>query len=173
MSTETIHWVLCSPNFEDIVFIWCDLNGIAVESNYKELPLQKIRNAFFKASLRSRKRKRRNKDCTCRVLTADPTTPPSAPDVTDCWGLLPLDLATACRADRSARLQYQELTVKLQDYEPKNLFTYHWMDKKNESTENTKHTFTFTATYPSLASCLWTHLVSSGVAVPSCTRLPA
>ena len=82
MSNKTTHWVLCSPNFEDIVYIDCDLNKIPVESNYEELPLHKIRNAYFKASLRSRKRKRRNKDGTCRVLVADPTTPPSAPD--DC-----------------------------------------------------------------------------------------
>ena len=46
--TAKIEWVLCSPNFDDVVHIAPKgLNTIQIESNYQETPIRNIRRVYF------------------------------------------------------------------------------------------------------------------------------
>ena len=46
---ETIHYLLCSPNFQDIVIIHpADIDSCTITSNYKIPSLNEIRNSYFR-----------------------------------------------------------------------------------------------------------------------------
>ena len=48
----TIEWVLCSPHFDDVLFIAPEgLNDVPINSLYKEIPMKQIKKKYFDLEL--------------------------------------------------------------------------------------------------------------------------